>query len=94
MLRVGDEIWIPCEVRPGPFDDERLIRVESESGEWVGFVNIRWLAQPIEKGRSAVRAVVEDVKGGSFHARIRGHSPSHLLVEGKKDRVRSGSINA
>ena len=36
-LRSGMRIWLPCEVKPGPFSDERMVRVESESGSWLAF---------------------------------------------------------
>jgi len=39
-LRPGARIWIPCEVKPGPFSDERMVRVQSQAGEWLGFVGL------------------------------------------------------
>ena len=35
-LRSGMRIWLPCEVKPGPFSDERMVRVES-MGSWLAF---------------------------------------------------------
>ena len=40
----GAYTWLPCEVKPGPFSDERLVRVASELGDWVGFVPVSSVA--------------------------------------------------
>jgi len=39
-------------VKPGPFSDERMVHVQSEAGEWLGFVDVSWLEdQKLEEGQ-------------------------------------------
>ena len=33
--QVGGKVWIPCEVKPGPFSNERLARIQLAAGPWV-----------------------------------------------------------
>ncbi len=44
-IEVGEMIRIPCEVKPGPFSDERLISFETIEGVISGFVEERDLQQ-------------------------------------------------
>src|SRR3989442_4139595 len=30
-LSVGQYVWIPCEVKPGPFSDQRIVHINSPS---------------------------------------------------------------
>lgn len=74
MLSVGDEIWIPCEVKPGPFSDERTVTVSSDKdGVWVGFVRTRFIENP-SASESRVRCTVSEVHGDRFVARIPGNA--------------------
>ncbi len=83
VLSVGATIWVPCEVKPGPFSDERLIKVASLHGEWVGFVNTTYLKDPATTaGHTYVRAVVTGVRDDIFQARVPGHALTTKLFEG------------
>ena len=73
-LRVGGHVWVPCEVKPGAFSDERLTRIHGGTTEWVGFVPTASLRDVVEKGATAVRAVVLDVCGETYVAQPLGHS--------------------
>jgi len=73
----GAYTWLPCEVKPGPFSDERLVRVASEFGDWVGFVPVSSLAG--KEGESLIRALVVEVQGDRFLARIPGEALSSTL---------------
>lgn len=73
MLSVGDEIWVQCEVKPGPFSDERRVVVPSEGGRWVGLVPSQRLAEP-DQPRSMVRCDVLEIQGDIFVAKIPGHA--------------------
>ena len=42
-LYPGARMWLPCEVKPGPFSDERMVLIMADGNEWFGFVNVRWL---------------------------------------------------
>ena len=65
-LHPGSYAWLSCEVRPGPFPDERLVRLRSRFGEWVGFVNEDYLQNPPESGSSRILAVVSEVTGNQI----------------------------
>jgi hypothetical protein len=63
-IKPGLWVWIPCEVKPGPFSNERSILVQTPLGQpWVGFVDVRFLREPIVRGSTAVQALVADVRG-------------------------------
>ena len=87
-VAVGSRLWLPCEVKPGPFTDERRVLVQGEGGNWMGFVNVRWLHEKeAEDGHNAVLAKVVEVEESSFRARIRGSALAGGLFEGRRDRV-------
>ncbi len=89
-LAPGSRIWIPCEVKPGPFPDERMVLVASDGAEWFGYVNVRHLRDGVQEGRDAVMATIVEVRGDTFTARIRGHTPASSLFQGLTERVVSG----
>lgn len=82
-LKPGATVWIPCEVKPGPFPDERVVLVESEKNSWIGFVDLRFLQNPIQEGKTQVLARVVSVKGDQFQATLPGHSlaASRVILE-------------
>ena len=86
-FEAGHLVWIPCEVRPGPFSDERIIRIPSEGGEWVAFAHVSELRKPITEGSTFVRAVISSVEGGRFKARIAGEPVGSSVVEGALSRI-------
>jgi len=54
-LRVGQYVWVPCEVKAGAFSDERMVRVnspaiQSSSGRWIGFVATEGLREAVTVG--------------------------------------------
>ena len=55
-IKKGMVVWIPCEVRGGPFPDERRVYVGTEIGEWFGFVNISQLEKKLRRERIACAA--------------------------------------
>lgn len=95
-LSVGRTVWVPCEVKPGPFSNERLVRVQGETPEsWVGFVPIWYLQEPVEKGTTKIRAVVVELQGDRFVARIPGHSvASQVVVEAVERATPVGALEA
>ena len=84
---VGSYVWLPCEVRPGPFPNERMIRVRGLGGEWVGFVDTGLLREPVEEGDTKVRALVLQVAGDRVRAQILGEPLGATLVEEQARRV-------
>lgn len=70
-MRSGDEIGIPCEVKPGPFEEERLVSFETLDGTITGFVSANDLKQ-IDRGRWLIHAVVIKIEGDVVTVRVRG----------------------
>ena len=62
-LFVGQHVWVPCEVKPGPFSNERMVRVSSPEGQWFGFAPTTVLREPVTAGETAVKAVILEVTG-------------------------------
>ena len=75
-------MWLPCEVKPGPFSDERMVLVKGDDSEWFGFVNVRWLRKD-RTGPNEVLAKVVDVEWPSYRARIPGFAPKSGLFQGR-----------
>ena len=73
-LKPGMMVWIKCEVKPGPFSNERSVRVESDQGEWIGFVDVRYLKDHIEKGPTWILCEVVDIRKDSVMANLPGHA--------------------
>ena len=86
-LEAGRLIWIPCDVKPGPFSDERIVRIRSDRNEWLAFVPVDALRNPIREGSTFVRAVIVRVNGGHFSAKVAGEPLTSSLFEGTLPRV-------
>ena len=82
-LHSGCRVWIPCEVKPGPFSDERFVRVDSPAGPIVLFVRAEYTEDPdITDGETRVLALVTQVSPESFTARLPGHAVSSKTFRG------------
>ena len=56
-LKIGELVWLRCEVKPGPFPNERLVRITLPLGSWAGFVDTTALKDPaVETGQTFVPA--------------------------------------
>ncbi|MBI3449008.1 MAG: hypothetical protein HY049_08855 [Acidobacteria bacterium] len=94
-LKPGNPVWIPCEVKPGPFSNERMVRVTASREPWVGFVDIRYLKEPIADGRTSILGVVVSVSRESLEARLPGHSVgSSRLFQGTPSMVTLAPVSA
>jgi len=92
-LAVGTPLWLDCDVRPGPFQDERLVRVRLNGSTWVGFVPSLHLVNPeVEDGESKVKARIVSIEHGSFTAKVLGHSLSPEPIYGSTDEVDLDSL--
>src|SRR4051794_33253512 len=89
-IAIGDQIWVPCEVKVGPFSDEKMIRVTIDGEEWVGFVRSDLIRT--DHGLFFVSAVVLDVQPSIVLARMPGNSPAGNVVRAPRSQVTSGSI--
>ncbi len=38
-FKIGQELWLPCQVKPGPFDNEPRVYLKIGDQEWFGFVD-------------------------------------------------------
>ena len=83
-LHAGHYVWIPCEVKPGPFSDERRVRIKinSSSKEWVGYVPVSYLQEPVTEGETKIRVLIVDVHDDSFCAKIPGEGIAGTLYGG------------
>lgn len=88
MLEVGAGVWLPCEVKPGPFSDERMVLVSLGGNQWFGFVNTKWLREGIEQGADLVLAKVTEISGDSFTAIVPGNAPNPSVIQGRIDQWR------
>jgi hypothetical protein len=73
-LELGDAVWIPCEVSQGVFPDERNVTIVSQSGRWVGYVDVRQLRDEILDGPTAIRATIVETVHGERAARLPGQT--------------------
>lgn len=64
-----------------------MVRIRSEYGEWLGFVPIYALREPVSEGATFVRAVITRVEGSRFNARIAGEAVTSSHFEGTLSRV-------
>jgi hypothetical protein len=69
-LKPGTAIAVPCELKPGPFSDERLITVNTVDGPNSGFVQTYDLKET--GGKWFVRGYVVKDHRTSLEVRIRG----------------------
>ena len=85
QLRRGAVLWLPCEVKSGPFPNERRVRVRLGGGEWAGFVDVGELKEG--HGESFVRAIVVSISADSVTVGIRGQSPFNHILRTQPDSV-------
>ncbi len=86
----GARMWLPCEVKPGPFSDERMVLIMADGNEWLGFVNVRWLRNQRTEGNDEVLATVVDVDDPTFRARIPGSALQSRFFQGRVDHAVPG----
>ncbi len=91
-LIAGKKVWMPCDVKPGPFPDERLVRVKTDGIEWCGFVPASGLRTPVREGRTFVYTTVLEVHGDSFIAAFPGESLTASSIRGSLSRVVRGPL--
>jgi len=83
MIAKGNRVWIPCEVKDGPFSDERVVR----AGDALVFVRTAHLRDPITEGETYVCALITDVRGDKFVAELPGQAITSKQFEGDVTRV-------
>ncbi len=84
---VGQYVWVPCEVKPGPFADERMVQCNSPVGQWLGFVATAGLRTPLPEGHSEVKAVVLDLIDGYLRLQVLGAPLANTVYKDHSSRV-------
>ena len=69
-FKAGDFVGVKCEVQPGPFDDEKVVTVETVNGPISGFVSADELRET--NGRWEVRGQVQEMMGEVLKVMIYG----------------------
>lgn len=90
-LKVGDQLWIPCEVKPGPLSSERLARIQPTLGEWVGFIDEVNLKNPVPTGETWVRALVTDIVDNEVILFIRGETLRNSQIQVSQEVVKEAA---
>ena len=87
-LKKGDLVWLRCEVKPGPFPNERLVRIALPSEPWMGFVDTKALKDPsLETGQTSVLARITQVEGDTIVATVQGHAFDSRHVKESTNKV-------
>jgi hypothetical protein len=87
----GMSVWLPCEVKGGPFPNERRVLVRTETSEWFGFVNVSELQNKVQTGSDRVRAVVVAVEPNNVIVAVRGQSPASGEIQAKPSLIEGSS---
>jgi hypothetical protein len=67
----GQSVNVPCEIQPGAFPGERLVRIHTDRGEISGFVKAEYLTNP--RGPSGyVQGTVVEVDRDAVKVRLPG----------------------
>ena len=91
----GDMVWVKCEVKPGPFTNERLVRVGQPGNWWVGFIPARALQNPDQiTGEGWVGAQVVEVDEHCIGIKFPGPSLSDSVLRSERDQVSLSAIQA
>jgi hypothetical protein len=69
-MKVGDMIGIQCDVRPGPFSGERMIKFDTVDGPISGFLRDYDLTQ--KNSQWYVRAVIQNIGEDTLEVRVKG----------------------
>lgn len=86
-LQVGDRVWLPCEVKPGPFSNERLVRIQLLTDIWVGFVDTNALKDQLETGSTHVLALITAIEEDEVTALVQGHAFDTRQVQASTAKV-------
>lgn len=80
-IKTGMMIWIPCEVKGGPFPNERRAYLKLNGTEWFGFVDVSQLKDKVPEGHDFVRATVIGVQKERVALGIHGQAPASSPIE-------------
>lgn len=86
-LEAGMRVWIPCEVKPGPFSNERMVRMTGDGQEWLNFVQVHLLREAIEEGATFVIATIDSVRDDEYVALLPGENLGSRYFHGRLSQV-------
>lgn len=69
-IGIGEKIKIPCEVKPGPFSEERLISFETIDGIVSGFVDERDIQE--DSSHNYIIGIVKEIQSDRIVVMVRG----------------------
>ena len=78
----AQKVWLPCTVSPGPFSNERAVKIDLGDWRWIGFVNVCLLKEQIEEGPDQVLANILRLSDNTFEASIPGEAVQGALLQG------------
>lgn len=84
----GQRVWVECDVKPGPFSNERLVRIVGPKRVWLGFVWDFLLREPIQRGATAVQGIVDEVRNGRVALFLPGAPIADSVLEQDPGRVK------
>ncbi len=82
-IKTGMIVWIPCEVKAGPFPNERRVLVKTGISEWFGFVSTSELKEKVPTGKDQVRGIVVAIQPDYVVIGIRGQSPASGEIQAR-----------
>ncbi len=93
-IKEGSGVWLPCQVKRGPFSNERLVRIHlPQNKEWVGFVDVSYLKdRDMEQGETQVLARVTAIGTNVITLIVQGHALDSRYVHIPKDTVERVSL--
>lgn len=91
-IKKGMVVWLPCEVRRGPFPDERKVYVGSAHGDWFGFVNTSELEKKVPQGKDRVRGIILAVDPRHIMVGINGQSPASKALTAEPSLIEHGAF--
>lgn len=91
-IKKGMVVWLPCEVRRGPFSDERKVYVRSALGDWFGFVNTSELEKKVSEGKDRVRGLVLAIESNHIILGINGQSPASKALTAEPSLIEHAAL--
>ena len=79
---LAQKVWLPCTVSPGPFSNERAVKIDLGEWHWMGFVNVCLLKEQTEEGPDQVLANILRVTDSTFEASVPGEAVQGALLQG------------
>ena len=94
-IKEGSSVWLPCQVKPGPFSNERLALIHiPPNDEWLGFVDVDSLKDNVEEGETYVLARVTAVDDDVITTIVQGHALDSRYIQVPRTTVQRVPLSA